>query len=190
MAEGLALARRDRRLFGTLLVTVIFNVFGWPFTSLVPVIGQDRLGLAPQGIGVLASMDGVGAFAGAILMALLARPSFYRLTYVGGAAAYCVMMIAFALLPGPALAGAALLCTGLSQSGFAIMQATLVYLAAPPEMRSRILGVLSVCIGIGPVGFLHIGWLASLMGAHWATVLSGAEGLLALALTRRWWRHI
>ena len=37
------------------------------------------------------------------------------------------------------------------------MQATLVYLSSPPEMRSRMLGVLSVCIGIGPVGFVALG---------------------------------
>ena len=45
------------------------------------------------------------------------------------------------------------------------MQATLVYLAAPVDMRSRILGVLSVCIGTGPIGFVWLGWLADLIGA-------------------------
>ncbi|MBO0711961.1 MAG: hypothetical protein J2P47_11855, partial [Acetobacteraceae bacterium] len=165
-------------------------IFGWPFTAMVAVIGQDRLGLSPEGIGLLASMDGVGAFAGAVLMALFARPAFYKTAYVGGVGVYCALMIGFALLPSPLAAGTALMITGVGQSGFSIMQATLVYLAAPPEMRSRILGVLSVCIGVGPIGFLHIGWLAGLLGAHWATALSGAEGLLALALTRRWWRRI
>ena len=57
---------------------MIYNVFGWPFTSMVPVIGQDRLLLGPEGIGILASMDGIGAFVGAVLMAMLCRPHFYR----------------------------------------------------------------------------------------------------------------
>ena len=35
------------------------------------------------------------------------------------------------------MTAAALLFTGLGGAGFSIMQATLVYLAAPPEMRSR-----------------------------------------------------
>ena len=43
IAEGLAIVRADRRLIGTLIVTVIFNVFAWPFTSMIPVIGRDRL---------------------------------------------------------------------------------------------------------------------------------------------------
>jgi hypothetical protein len=83
-----------------------------------------------------------------------------------------------------------LLTTGLANAGFSIMQATLVYLAAPPEMRSRIYGVLSVCIGIGMIGFIHLGLLAGLVGAPWATVMIGAEGIAAMLLTRRWWRAI
>jgi MFS family permease len=190
IAEGLRLVRGDRRLIGTLVVTVIYNVFGWPFTSMVPVIGQDRLGLGPEGIGVLASMDGVGAFVGALLLALFLRPAWYGRAYLGGVTAYMTMLTVFALVPVPLVAGGALLFTGLGGAGFSTMQATLVYLAAPPDMRSRILGVLSVCIGVGPVGFVGLGLLADAIGAHWATAASGLTGLLALALTRPLWRSI
>ena len=190
IAEGLGVVRRDQRLVGTLVVTIIFNVFGWPFTSLVPVVGQDHLGLAPQAIGILASMDGVGAFAGALAMAAWARPAFYARCYLGGVTLYFIMLTAFALAPHPLLAGGALLLTGFGQAGFSIMQATLVYTMAPAEVRSRVLGLLSVCIGLGPIGFVHIGLLADALGAQWACVISGVEGLLALLLTRRLWKHV
>jgi MFS family permease len=190
IGEGLRLVRNDRRLIGTLTVTVIYNVFGWPFTSMVPVIGQDQLLLGPEGIGVLASMDGIGAFVGAVLMAMFCRPHFFRQAYVGGVTIYLVMLSAFALVPMPLIAGSALVFTGLSGAAFSIMQATLVYLSAPPEMRSRILGVLSVCIGTGPIGFIALGMLADAIGAPWATAASGITGLLALLLTRRLWRVI
>ena len=190
IAEGLRLVRSDRRLIGVLTVTVIYNVFGWPFTSMVPVIGQDHLQLGPEGIGVLASMDGIGAFVGAVLMAAFCKPAFYRRAYVGGVLLYMVMLTAFALIPFPAVAGSALLFTGLGGAGFSIMQATLVYLSAPPEMRSRMLGVLSVCIGIGPVGFVALGWLADGIGATWATAATGMTGLVMMLLTRRLWLAI
>ena len=190
IAAGVRLVRNDRRLIGTLTVTVIYNVFGWPFTSMVPVIGQDRLGLGAEGIGILSSMDGLGAFAGAVLMAMFCRPQLYRGAYVGGVLLYMVMLIVFALVPLPEVAGLALLCTGLGGAGFSIMQATLVYLAAPPEMRSRTLGVLSVCIGVGPVGFIALGWLADAIGAPAATAATGMAGLLMMLLTRRLWLAI
>jgi len=190
MIEGLLLVRRDPRLSGTMVITVIYNTFGWPFTSMIPVIGQDNLGLGAAGIGLLASMDGVGAFCGAIVIAFCAKPPHFARLFIGGVAVYLLMLPVFALAPAPSLAGFGLLLTGLANSGFSIMQATLVYLAAPPEMRSRVFGVLSVCIGIGMIGFLHLGWLASMIGATWAIVIIGVEGLVAMLLTCRWWRAI
>ena len=190
MIEGFLLVRRDPKLVATLTITVIYNVFGWPFTSMVPVIGQDRLHLGASGIGLLASMDGLGAFCGALLMAFYARPVHYARCYIGGVGVYLVMLIVFALVPSLPLAGAALLFTGVSSAAFSVMQATLIYLAAPPEMRSRLYGVLSVCIGVGPVGFLGLGLAADAIGAPAATAISGTLGLLALAATRRWWRQL
>jgi MFS family permease len=101
-----------------------------------------------------------------------------------------VMLIVFALVPSPTIAGSALLMTGLGGAGFSTMQATLVYLAAPPEMRSRILGVLSMCIGTGPIGFVGLGLLADGIGAQWAVTASASLGLLCLAVTQPLWRHI
>ena len=190
IAEGLALARSDKRIRGVLIVTIIYNVFAWPFTSMIPVIGRDRLHLGPEGVGLLATMDGIGAFAGALVLALWLTPRWYGRAFVGGVLCYMVTVVAFALSQSPALAGAALIVTGIGGAGFGTMQATLVYLASPPDMRSRILGVLTVCIGIGPLGFFWLGWLADRIGSHNATVVTGALGLLAMAMTWRWWKEI
>ena len=38
IGEGLALVRGDRRLIGVLVVTVIYNLFAWPFTSVIPAL--------------------------------------------------------------------------------------------------------------------------------------------------------
>jgi MFS family permease len=190
IAEGLALVRTDKRIVGVLVVTVIYNIFGWPFTGMIPVIGRDRLYLGPEGVGLLATMDGVGAFFGALLAALWLSPRWYGRTYLGSVIIYMIAVVMFALVQSPLLAGAALLLTGLAGAGFATMQATLVYLASPPEMRSRILGVLTVCIGTGPIGFVWLGLLADRIGSHNATALTGVLGLLAMAATWRWWKDV
>jgi MFS family permease len=190
ISEGLTIVRGDKRLIGTLTVTIIYNVFAWPFTSMIPVIGRDRLLLGPEGVGILASLDGIGAFFGALLLAVWLTPRWYARAYVGGVVVYMIMLIVFAIVTVPAVAGAALLLTGIGGAGFSTMQATLVYLAAPAEMRSRILGVLSVCIGTGPIGFVWLGWLADSIGAHNATAVTGVVGLVALAATWRLWRTI
>jgi MFS family permease len=190
IGEGLVLVRGDRKLIGVLIVTVIYNLFAWPFTSMIPVIGRDRLHLGPEGVGLLATMDGIGAFAGAMMLALWLSPRWYGRAYIGGVICYLITVVIFSLVQSPVLAGAALLLTGLGGAGFGTMQATLVYLAAPPEMRSRILGVLTVCIGTGPIGFVWLGWLADRIGSHHATAITGILGLLAMAATWRWWKDI
>ncbi|HEY6430864.1 MAG TPA: MFS transporter [Acetobacteraceae bacterium] len=190
IAEGLHLAAQDKRLLGTLVVTIIYNLFAWPFTSMVPVIAQQHLELGPASTGVLASMDGLGALLGAVVVAVLVRPRHYGRVYLGGIIIYAAMLTAFALMPSPLPAGAALFLEGFGGSGYSITQTTLIYLYAPPDMRSRMLGLLSVCIGVGPIGFLHLGLLANAIGAQWATVVTGIETLLALALTRPLWRAL
>ena len=190
MREGFAAVRADRRLAAILAVTVVYNIFGWPFTSMIPVIGRDQLALGPEGVGLLTSVDGIGAFAGALLLAWRLAPRWHAGAYVGGVALYQVGIVIFALSPGIAPASIGLLLTGLSGAAFATLQATLVYLAAPTEMRPRIMGVLSVCIGTGPLGFLWLGWLADAVGASTATALTGALGLVVLLALRPLWRAI
>ena len=188
--EGLAAVASDRRLAAILAVTVVFNLFGWPFTSMIPVIGRDQLALGPEGVGLLTSIDGVGAFTGALLLAWRLAPRWHAAAYVGGVALYQVALIGFALAPGVLPASLALLLTGLAGAAFSTLQATLVYLAAPHEMRARIMGVLSVCIGTGPIGFLWLGWLASRIGAPEATAVTGALGLVMLLALWPLWRKI
>jgi len=190
IGQGVAQIRRTPRLIATLLVTIVFNIFGWPTTSLIPVVAQQRFALGPEATGLLASMDGVGAFAGALIMAVVARPQRFARLYLGGVSAFLLMAASFAVAPDPILAGAALLLMGFGQAGFSIMQATLVYLLTPAELRSRVLGLLTVCIGLGPIGFVALGLLADAIGAPAATCLSGLAGLATLALTWRLWRAI
>jgi hypothetical protein len=51
---------------------------------MIPVIGQDNLGLGPAGIGLLASADGIGAFCGAIAIALSVKPPHFARLFIGG----------------------------------------------------------------------------------------------------------
>ena len=188
IAEGIRCVRQDRRLFATLLVTVIYNVFAWPFTSMVPVVAEQGLGLGTVATGVIASVDGLGALLGAIAMAMGGARSSNGWLYCGGMVLYCAMITAFALSPSAVPAGAALLLEGIGGAAYSVLQTTLVYRFSPPEMRSRMLGLVSTCIGVGPIGFLHLGWLATAIGARPATAMTGIEGLIAMAVTFPLWR--
>jgi len=188
LSAGFVAARASPRLAGTLWITVLYNLFGWPALSMVPVIGKDRLGLGADGVGLLASVDGVGTLVGALTLALVSRPSLYGRLYIGGVVLFLVTLPAFALATDAFMAGAALLVAGLGQSAFGVMQATLVFVASPPNRRAQAMGLLTMCIGTGPIGFLLLGWLADRLGAPAAVAIAAVAGLAVMAATWRWWR--
>ena len=188
LSAGFVAARASPRLAGALWLTILYNVFAWPVLSMVPVIGQDRLGLAADGIGILASMEGDGTLIGALALAAFSKPSTYGRLYVGGVVLFLAVMPLFALSTQPLAAGAALIVAGLGQAAFSIMQATIVFIAAPVERRMQAMGLLTMCIGLGPLGFLMLGWLAEGFGATAAALVSSGAGLVMLAATWRWWR--
>lgn len=190
IAAGLRIVRGTPPLSGTLLITIIFNIFGWPFTSMIPVVARDRLHLTPDGVGLLASMDGIGAFLGAVFVGFYARPSNYSRIYIGSVAAYLVTIVLFAWSPTVVLAGLALFVMGLTQSGFSILQATLVFRSSPPQMRAQLLGVLSMCIGLGPIGFVLIGLLGDTIGAERTALVTSTVGMLIMLVAYRHWRPL
>ena len=190
LREGLAYAARDRKIVGVLIVTVIFNIWVFPYTSMIAVIGRDDLGLGPFNVGLLMSMEGAGAFIGAIGVAFLGRPSAFGRIYFFGAAVAGLGLILFALSTLPLLSGLVLILTGVGAGCFASMQSTLMLTLAPPEVRSRLMGVLSVCIGLGPLGFAHLGLMADWLGAVPAVTIMGLEGLAAFVLAWLFWPEI
>jgi hypothetical protein len=135
-------------------------------------------------------MEGVGAFIGAMGVAFLGRATAHGRIIFFGAAPAGAGLILFALSPWPLLSGMILVATGIGAGCFATMQSTLMLLLAPPEVRSRLMGVLSVCIGLGPLGFAHLGLMADWLGAVPAVTIMGLEGLAAFALAWLFWPEI
>jgi hypothetical protein len=190
LIAGLRFVLGNWELRRVLAVTIVFNVWGFPFTAMIPILGRERLGLDPLQVGLLSSLEGFGAFMGAIVVALYAtQPNFGRI-FLWGAGVYLAMVgylgVMSMVAGGPhhsfIAATLALTVMGLAGACFATMQSTLTYLGAQPEYRSRVFGVLALCIGSGTIGFLNVGWMAEAHGVPIALVIIAAEGLFAFLL--------
>jgi hypothetical protein len=81
---------------------------------------------------------------------------------------------------------------GLGTAAFSSMQSTLILTEAPAAMRSRVMGLITVCIGAGPLGVMLLGVFAELLGAGPAIlammVLGGLLLLWIYASSRSVWR--
>ena len=190
LTDGIKVLESNRVLVGVLAITVIYNLWAFPFVSMIPVIGKDVLGLSPLPVGLLVSAEGAGTLIGALLVLLTRSVAHYRRLYTFGLGISLAMALIYSQLGSFLPSGAFLALEGIGAGIFAAMQAALVLLNTPPQMRSRMMGLLSVCVGLCALGFLHIGLLADWVGAQNAVLICTAEGLVALFLVCWTWPEI
>jgi len=190
LTDGIRVLQTNRVLVGVLAITVIYNLWAFPFVSMIPVIGKDDLGLSPLPVGLLVSAEGAGTLIGALLVLLTRSVTHYRRLYTFGLSISLAMGLIYSQMGSFLPSGAFLALEGIGAGIFAAMQAALVLLNTPPQMRSRMMGLLSVCVGLCALGFLHIGLLADWVGAQNAVLICTAEGLIALILVCWTWPEI
>ena len=113
-----------------LITTLIFNIFGFPLVSLIPVLGREKLELTEFIIGILASSEGLGALIGALLIANISPQKYLSLIFITGVGGFFFGMFLFSYSPNLLLAFVSLTFGGIFLSGFSTMQGALVYQAS------------------------------------------------------------
>ena len=180
LRAGWQALRGSNTLPGMLAVTVVFNIWGFPFISMVPVFAKEVLRLSDAATGLLVSAEGAGALIGALALSAYARSEHARYLYIISVLAYCLFALAFSLSTWIWMSAASLIIVGSISAAFGSMQSALILMNAPKGFERQMMGVLSVCIGTAPLGFLHIGLLADWVGAPLATTITAIEGLVAM----------
>ena len=100
---------------------------------------------------------------------------------IGGSVLLLGCVIAMPLAPGFWIACLLLTIGGFGSAAFANMQTSLIVLHAPMQIRSRLMGLLTVCIGMGPLGILLIGAIADFLGPMLAIEVVATLGWLQWA---------
>jgi MFS family permease len=184
LVEGLVIVWHHPLILGVVLITIITNVFAFSYSALIVPIAVGDYGVSPILVGLLAAAEPLGAITSGLAMATgrvrMDRPRMM----ISGSFLFLVALVATALAPWYALAFLLLLLGGLGTAAFSSMQSTLVLTSAPAAARSRILGIITVCIGTGPLGVLAAGALSEQLGPSHAMLVMALAGLAALGLVR------
>ena len=168
-------------LLGMLYVTIIMNALAFPAQQLIPDIGVNNLGVGETLIGLLVAAEGVGQLVSAALMASSRNLRYHGRVFVIGSVLVLVMAILWSRSPWYGLTAALLIIGGVGQTGFGTMQSSITMLSAPAELRGRMIGLMSFCIGVGtPLGALEMGWLAERVSSPWAISINALAGLALL----------
>ena len=145
--------------------------------------------VSPTLTGMLAGAEAFGALLGGLWLTGGEPRLSGRTLMVGGSLLFLVCVILMPFAPTFSLACALLVIGGFGSAAFANMQTSLIVLHAPPHIRSRLMGLLTVCIGMGPLGILLIGVLADRFGPLLAVDIMALTGLVAVSAIGIAWRR-
>ena len=187
LAEGVRYARGNVTIASVLMVTIFMNLLGFPYSALVAPIGKMVFEVSPILVGVLAASESFGAFIGGIWLTSGGPNLGGRQLMVGGSILLMVCVILMPLSPYFLLACLLLAIGGFGSSAFANMQTSLIVLHTPAHIRSRLMGLLTVCIGMGPLGILLFGAVADWVGPMLAIDLVASVGLVCVLASGWWW---
>ena len=188
IAAAIRLAMRHPVIRAVLGVTIVMNVFAFAYAAVLPAFGRQVFDASPTAIGLLAAAEPAGALLGGLIMAS-GRNLFSGVRgFLIGSAGFAFLLLVASFIPSFLVMLLLLFLGGVGIAAFAAQQTALVILDAPPEARSRLLGLVTTCIGMGPFGVLAIGALADLIGpplAISAMAAAALAGLFLVALTLR-----
>jgi MFS family permease len=191
VVEGFRFVLRNPPIHALLILLGIVSLAGTPFAVLMPIFADKILHGGPQALGWLMGVSGVGALAGALLLATRRDVrGLGRWVSISGAA-FSVSLMAFGFSRVLWLSIALML-----PIGFAMMiqfgaSNTLIQSMSPDSLRGRVMSVYSMMfMGMAPIGALLAGAVADRIGAPLAVAGGGAICLAASGAFAIWLPHI
>ncbi|MBC7999798.1 MAG: MFS transporter [Leptolyngbya sp.] len=174
-SDKLKATLRDPRIRGLLGLAIVTSMFGFQYGVLLPVIVDKMLlGSAAQ-LSILSASGGIGALAGALLLARQNRGTAL-LKGIGIAALSLGFFIAIiASSHSVALSAVAAACAGLCVSIQFSGGNSLLQQLVPTEIKGRMMGIFSMCqLGFTPFAGLMAGWTAEHYGVSNALLIAAS----------------
>jgi MFS family permease len=177
--EGLTFISGERLILALMSVVAAMSLFGISYVILMPVVASHVLGVGVKGLGVLMSSTGIGALAGALVLARLGNFKFKGRLLVWSVFVFSVSLITFSLSKNYFLSIFALIFTGGTSVIPVALVNTLLQVNVPHEFRGRVMSLFMVTFaGIVPFGNLISGTLAQSWGVSAALLFCGLVSLV------------
>jgi MFS family permease len=188
MKQGLRYTAAEPVIRTLVLNIGVLSLFGMSLLTLLPAWATDVLGGDVTTNGLLLTFRGIGALAGALMIAYLGQRSQRGKLWTAGTIVLPFALIIFALFPVLPVSLLILTVIGWSFIVVANTSNALIQTTVPDELRGRVLGIYTlVFFGAMPLGSLVIGQVANRFDEQTAilinvVVLALAAGLIWLRL--------
>ncbi len=162
-----------------LIFTGIVSIFGWSYTTIMPIIAQNTFHLGAAGLGYMYAASGLGALIATILVSALSKKVKPLVFIVGGNTLFAISLILFSLTNSIIIALPLLFLSGVGLlAEFATINTTIQHMISD-NMRGRVMSIYSLMfLGLFPVGNFEIGYVAEKFGSSFAMILGAVITLL------------
>jgi MFS family permease len=165
LREGLEFAVADPHIRLLIGLVISMSVFGLSFVTLIPAWAVRILGGDATTNGFLQSARGVGALAGALIVASLGRFNYRGKLLTAATFLFPSALIAFSLVRIEAISLLVMVIVGIGLIVSLNLCNSLVQTTSPDRLRGRIMGIYSLSFfGFMPLGGLLAGIAAEHIG--------------------------
>jgi MFS family permease len=185
LLAGVTYVRAHRAILGAITLDFVAVLFGG-VTALLPIFAQDVLGVGPWGVGLLRSMQALGALCTASFLAYRPLKQRAGARLLQAVAAYGLAILTFGLSTDFLLSLICMFVAGAADMVSVFIRMTLVQIDTPDAMRGRVSAVNSLLTGASnSLGEFESGAVATLIGAVPTVILGGVASILLAVVWAR-----
>jgi predicted MFS family arabinose efflux permease len=178
--EGIHYAATHPVIRVLLLFAGTLSIFGWSYSTLMPIIALKGFRLGATGLGWLYTATGLGSLLATLLVSAGSkklRPVYF---VSGGTTLFAICLFFFAQTQNLNLAIGLLFFIGLGLISQSAMTTTLIQSMVLPEFRGRVMSIyILMFLGMAPVGNFIVGYFSERFG--YATTISINAGVVLVA---------
>ncbi len=172
LAQGASYARHEPVVGGLLVAVASFSLFAMNRQTLMPLFADQVLHTGAQGFGFLLGAMGMGALAGALTLAFMPHLGTDPRRQLWMAGIWVAALLEFSISRAFAISLVTLFVAGYCQISFLATTNSRIQTITPDHLRGRVMALyVQAFAGVGPLGAMQAGLLATLFGAPWAMAI-------------------
>jgi MFS family permease len=173
-----------------ILFTGVLSIFGWSYSTLMPLIAKTRFHLEAQGLGYLYAATGLGSVLATYLVGAYSKRISPVWFIMCGNAVFAAGLVGFALTQTMSAALPFLFLIGVGLLSQAATMNTLIQSVVKNEYRGRVMSLyVLMFLGFAPFGNFEVGFLSEKLSIPFALVINAsivlAFGILVFQFRNR-----
>ncbi|WP_349409829.1 MFS transporter [Pseudalkalibacillus sp. SCS-8] len=173
LKETFQYIKENHLIVSILLIAVAPMVFGFPYTTMLPLFVEELMGMGPDGFGLLLSVSSVGAILATMVLSMK-PPRHQGKILIFSALGFGLFLGLFILFNGSYLVSLFLmLSVGFSSQLYRTTSRITLQMQVADALRGRVLSIALMDRAYIPFGALVIGVIASEFGALAAGLFMG-----------------